>query len=120
MACWRPWNEHPEGVDVSSACSIVTKLTPSVYFDALARDLDEATKASIYYSKGLDDEDTSNQMERRIEELEGVLENLRRLFKVERSGKKRAEDFLQNVRRKWEHHNSSNSCDMDELVGLLC
>ena len=74
--CWYRWNEHPGGVNTTNACR-KSVLPPSQYFEALVSDLDEATRASIYYTKGLDDEDIYKELEKCIAELEGVLGSLR-------------------------------------------
>ena len=74
--CWRGSNEHPDNSDMGVACRL-RKLTPSVYFEELVRDLDEVTKAAIYYSKGMVDEDMVDQMEKHIEELERQIKELK-------------------------------------------
>ena len=66
--CWRGENEHL-GRDAMGQVCTLKKLTPSVYFDQLKSDREEAERVAVLYSKSVADDDVIDQMEKHINQL---------------------------------------------------
>ena len=66
--CCKGDNEHLGRAAMGQVCRL-KKLMPSVYFDQLKRDLEEAERVAILYSKSAVDGDLVDQMEKHINEL---------------------------------------------------
>ena len=64
--CWQNENQHQEAM--GEGCQL-RKLTPSMYFDELVRDIGELEKAAFVYEKGLVDREVVADMESHINQL---------------------------------------------------